>query len=469
MGDQAAGFVRAIAGRDLVPGRGIAALNTDSRYVIPCDSDVHLQDGDLIVRKMIGNVKGMVVEQYAGGNEHLVAHSSVIILRPKPDTDPLKVLGAALFLRSEVAGRLVTANQARALVVDRRVLADLAIPVPEREVLEALEHLSEARDAMDTWAQEASSMLAALYLRRDAQSASRDVMDASRTLRQRVERAKALDDPAERFRTTYAYPVAARWRAVEAASTGPDKDRALKCVLDASEILLAYAAFIGLIFAREQEISLPCLAEIRHKLSTGRSGLGFGDYVNILQEVSTNKAVKAVAANAPLSEVQAFFRAEGVLEARSRLSTLRIDNSHLRSLTGRDLEDAYQRSFDDLVTLLEASAPLSDIKLTYITNTRNDTLRNEMVVRVREFMGDHSVVPDQQMTVDSGLLLEAESLYLRDAQQGWHLARPLLLANACPAECPNSRAWITDILRNVPTVWRHYASSGCSNRALEGG
>ncbi|MDC1474701.1 hypothetical protein N8350_03715 [Candidatus Nanopelagicales bacterium] len=82
-----------------------------------------------------------------------------------------------------------------------------------------------------------------------------------------------MDGPYERYRTTYPFPLAVGWRKVEAAFSGPDPESALREVLDAAEVTMAYAACVALLFARSRGLELGCVKEIRKKLGSGRSAV----------------------------------------------------------------------------------------------------------------------------------------------------------------------------------------------------
>jgi hypothetical protein len=192
------------------------------------------------------------------------------------------------------------------------------------------------------------------------------------------------------------------------------------------------------------------LRGIRGKLEQGR-GLGFGDWVNILEEVSNSGPFKALPDDGPLSEVQQFLRGDGVTEARARLKRRRDDESHLRSPSGPDLHRALEESFEDLQTLMMAAAPLTDLKLVHVVHSQVDTLRGRTTVTYRELMGDHAEVTHRTAEV-AGVTIESGSLYVRDSRSRWHLLRPYLVGH----ECPLCRSWSTFhldlVYRDVPTI-----------------
>jgi hypothetical protein len=163
--------------------------------------------------------------------------------------------------------------------------------------------------------------------------------------------------------------------------------------------------------------------------------MSFGDWVNILNEATLSRDAKRIPPGAPLSEVRQFFATPGVETSRARLKKQRDAEAHGRHPTGPELQSAIEEAYEDLLTLMNAAAPLSDIALLYLDRARVDTLRESTWVTYRDFRGDHPVIRSQQAWFP-GMHYEEDSLYLRDTDGGMHLLRPYMLANACPT-CHN--------------------------------
>ena len=444
-----AGAIREVNGRD-VHADGIAPANGDTRYRLPLDGDVLLQPGDLVLRAITGNRRAeLTAGMFTEGDGEALAGQHVIVLRPKPETDHRVVLATQLFLHSEVAARVAGSRSGSTIALSPSTVATLEVPIPDTPTLDAITNVVEVRMSLSEWVSEADHVLKTLYRQSDVVAAKEDIQDASRTLRARVNLGAALDDPYELYRTAYPFPIAYRWRMVEAAYSSPDRDKALREIHEAAEVTLAYAACMALVFARNHGLDLACLKEVRSKLSSGRSGLGFGDWVNILNEATLSREAKRIPLGAPLSEVRQFFGAEGVEGARARLKKQRDADAHGRHPTGPDLQDAIEAAYSDLITLLNAAAPLSDIGLLHIDRARIDTLRTSSRLTYRHFRGDHPVIRSQQDWFE-GMHYEEDSLYLRDTEGHMHLLRPYMLANACPT-CHNWTMFAIDrVIGGVP-------------------
>jgi hypothetical protein len=429
------GAIREVTGRDIHPS-GLLPPNEDARYRRPVDGDLLLLPGDLAMRALSGATRPQLTAALITETDgQVLAGQQVIVLRPRPTTDPRVVLATHLFLHSEVAARIVGSLSASRILLSPQSIADLMVPVPDTPTLDAITSVVGVRRALSEWLSEADHLLETLYRRSDVVAAKEDIQDASRTLRARVILGATLDDPYELYRTSYPFPLAYRWRLVEAAYSSPDRDKALREIHEAAEVILGFAACVALVFARDHDLSLPCLKEVRSKLGSGRSGMGFGDWVNILNEATQSRDAKRVSPGAPLSEVRRFFATQGVEAARVRLKKQRDAEAHGRHRTGPELQSAIDDSYTDLLTLMNAAAPLSDIALLYVDRARVDTLRQSTRVTYRDFRGDHPVIRSQQDWFP-GMQYEEDSLYLRDTDGGMHLLRPYMLANACPT-CHN--------------------------------
>ena len=438
------GAVREIGLREVQQVR-VLPSDENSRYRLPLDADLFLEPEDLVLPVLVKSRRAMRVCQITEEEPALIAGRNLLILRPKEESTPQQVEATALFLRSEIAMKLLSAQQGIDDVVRPGDLRRLEIPIPDGGTLDAVAKVTSARNDLQEWLQSADSVLGSLYSSRDRFAAKQEVLEMSRLLRSKVDQGKAQDDPYARYRSTYPFPVALAWRTAESAHSSSDEDAALKSILAAAETTTAYAACIALIMAREQNLDLPCLKEVRKKLASGRSGMSFGDWANILNEASTSKAARQVDLNSPLTAVQEIARSAGFEEARARLNKWRLDLSHNRGPSGMELGEAVESSFEDLVTLLDSAGPLSDLSLTHIEKAQLDTFSNETTVRFRDFSGDHPVVPYQSSTVE-GVQLEVESLYVRDTDGSWHLMRPYLVGENCP-RCHN---WTMFIFDRVP-------------------
>jgi hypothetical protein len=243
-----------------------------------------------------------------------------------------------------------------------------------------------------------------------------------------------VDDFGYLVRTRFPYPVALRWRRVQAAVGGGDPSRAYAEILDAAEVLLCYAAQLGLAMSREAGITLGAATTLGTRLASGR-GPGFGDWVAILQEVGNSRAVKRLPGNHPLRDLGSLAPSLDANAAGRRLSDRRNDEAHQRRVDRVDLPRAVAEAAAELTTLLEEAQFLADWPLIHVYSTRWDTLRAAATISYRQLVGDHAIVPHQTAERRSNDL-EQGSLYIVDSDSEWHLLRPFLVGRDCPV-CKN--------------------------------
>jgi hypothetical protein len=233
-----------------------------------------------------------------------------------------------------------------------------------------------------------------------------------------------------RIRTRFPYPVAFRWRTVEASH--PNLEGYTQ-VLACAEVVICYAAIMAIVMAKNQKMKIEKLSEMAQNLSSnpGRHGTSMGDWVALLREVSGSKTFRNLPSSAPFFEVTQCLQDKEVNDALQRLSDKRNDNAHDRGPKGSAVQKCFQEAVADLELMLKGFEFLSDYPLRYIEATRRDTILKVTNYDYRELMGDHALVP--LATADnSEAELEVESLYLVDRAGCLQLLRPFLTGRDCP-------------------------------------
>ena len=428
------GAVRVLAVRDIGRNHTIAAPDDQSQWLtIP--QDRRLKPGDLILRGIYHptDLGGLVVAEVTAADLPAAGGNHVIVLRPKQYLDPPHRLALTLFLQTSLARTLVLlADGDPYLSLDR--LGNLLVPQPDEALSTALEDLVSASERLAAWRTDAEALLQSVFLDENAAQARARIVSGGRTLLQRVEAGSLLDDLAYVVRTRFPYPIAYRWRRVEAEIGAEDVSHAHVAILDAAEIICCYAALLALALAREEGIMLPAAEALRQKLATQQGGPTFGDWTAILKQINRRR-LRELPAEHPLSDLASLLADQDADAARQRLSKRRNRSAHLRRVDGVDLPDATKKDLSDLLTLAEKAQFLADWPLIQITSTRWDTLRGEATVSYRQLMGDHALVPIRTMTSQRNDL-EQGSLYIVDSGRKMHLLRPFLIARECTV-CKN--------------------------------
>lgn len=265
-----------------------------------------------------------------------------------------------------------------------------------------------------------------------------NLLSAGRNLRMRSDAARLLDSFDHGVRTRYPYPLAYRWRRVEAAMSSGDSIRAYDALLEAAEVLHCYGANLAMVMARLAGQELKSLDWLREKLSARASGATFGDWISILQEVN-GKKFRILPHDLPLGEVRFLFEDDSSKAAQARIVERRNDRAHMRN---SDIEKLVDSTHADLALLMSSAEALTDLTLIHVDSVQWDAFEGRSILGYGELMGDHSVVPLQEISYDeSGI--EVGSLYALDTSHRLHLLRPFLVGRHCPT-CTNRSTFHVD-------------------------
>ncbi|WP_157570785.1 restriction endonuclease [Microtetraspora malaysiensis] len=436
--------VRVVLGRDVSHGGLITPADEDSEYAhVP--QDQQLAAGDILLRGItrLTDSGGLVVAEATEADLPAVASSNVLVLRPTAAMPSSQLSIVIQFLRTPLAKKLVLAGT-DGLRISVRALGELPVPQLDDDLLAAWDSLESARTRFETWREEADSVLNSVFSSDSAEAARIRLIKSGRNLRLRSNAAASLDDPSYIFRTRFPYPIAYRWRLMEAAYSADAYRDAYVAALDTAEILACYTALLGLSLAREAGIEIGYVRNIREKLRKGKSGPSFGDWVAILREISTSRHIQPASDAKKLQDLRYMLGDKEADAALSMLASKRNDESHLRRVDPGDLPRACKEALAELTTLMNSALVLADLPLVQLTSVRWDSFRRVSTVQFRELMGDHPVVPSQYLEYASSEL-EVDSLYVLDEQHRLHLLRPYLIGS----DCPKCHMWSTFHIEGV--------------------
>ncbi|MDF2272083.1 hypothetical protein P2Q00_42740 [Streptomyces coacervatus] len=437
--------VRMIRPQDIGRDGTIAPPSEETLWAaIPTEQQLAV--GDLVIRRMIAPATvpphGFFTAEIGEDDLPAAASEQVVVLRPiKPLSRPQAQL-ITMFLRTPLA---LTLAGPRLATTTMQALSTLPVPQPDAALTKALDELTAAKQQFKRWEQQADSVIESVFLEKTATQARARVIDSGRALRLRAEAASLLDDLGHSVRTRFPYPIAYRWRETEARISAGDDLAAYAAILDTAEQLLCYVAQLILALSHAQSVTLGAVTAIRDKLASGRSGPGFGDWVNVLNEAATSKQLNHLPPAHPLNDIRTLLAHPDAEKARQALSERRNDQAHLRRVDPIDLPHAIGVAFADVTHLVERARFLADLPLLEITDVRWDAFARSARVEYRELAGDHPVVPTRTMTSLSNDL-EKGSLYLRDTEGALHLLRPFLIGR----DCPTCRTWSTFHADRVP-------------------
>jgi hypothetical protein len=436
------GALRVLSGRDLRPDGTIRDADAEASWALPNEPNLLKTNDFLIPTVFVGSDRrGFRVAKFSG--TYLATwNSNALVLRPLESVPPEVIDFAVAYLRSPAATQLHSANNSPLHL--GREIGLLTVPIPDEEILTALRNLKEAQDNFLEWADEAGRVIDSIFDYPSVKEARPKIIEAGRFVRWRNREAANLDDPDFVARRAFPYPIAHRWRVMEASLSGGTPGSGYTSILDTAEAVLTFLAQVVLVLAHAAGIEVKAVEAIRRKLEGG-SGPGMGDWAAVLQE-TTGKHFAVGMSQSGLANIIGMFRTADVEAARIRLSNRRNDEAHNRRVEAADLAEAINSALTDLRRLTQAAAFLVDMPLRHVTATSWDSFTRVATVTHREMIGDHWVVKSQTEQVPSNDI-ETDSLYILDPDGYWHLMRPFVVVRHCP-QCRTISTFHVDALTN---------------------
>ena len=257
-------------------------------------------------------------------------------------------------------------------------------------------------------------------------------MQAGKRARQRQRAGRSVESLAFRIRTQYPYPLAYRWREVEARGKGLG---GYSSVLACAEATICYLALLAIVGAQVLDVDIGKLVEIGRRLMERGKGIGLGDWIAVLREVGTSKRFRDLK-TFPFPEVLTVLIDEDTNDAVQRLQEARNDQAHGRGPKGAAVVVAIEDRFADLERLLQSAEFLVEYPFRFIDETRRDSLSGLTLIGYRDLMGDHALVPLGSDEHESSEI-EAKSVYFLDRAGRYHLTRP----------------WVTCLERQQPATF----------------
>jgi hypothetical protein len=409
----------------------------------PAADGTELLAGDLVVRAIGDPRRPLVVAEVTEEDLPLVVGRNLLALRPKPPLGSAERTVLRGFLGSHRFALQLRSRQVGSVQLNLSEIASALVPVPDPDLREAFATVEAATEAFEAWAAEGRELLAMSLDAEDLNQARTQLLAASALLRQRASAGALLDDLGHRIATRFPLPLAYRWRIAMAARGGSDE---LDAILRTQEVTLSYLATLALVSAREGDLELGHLKDLRSRLGTRRAGISLGDWRAILAEVAQSRAFRRLDDAHPLVEVRSYFATPDVVEASDRLTELRHGRAHLRELAPGELANTLSGAWRDLEQLITAAEWITDYPLLRIMETRWDSLDRTNLVLFRELAGDSPVVPLAEMHSGSNDV-EAGSLYVRSGRGDLLLMRPFMLGEDCPS-CGHWSTFLPDRTRN---------------------
>lgn len=431
-----AGAVRVLSGRDLKRDGSIAPPDESTRWAQVPD-DRCLSAGDILVQAIHRSTDPLLVAEVDSTVLPASALHTVIVMSPRRVMNMVERDFVLQYLRSEPARQLLLGVRTGSVGLGLSALRQLLVPQPDEELSAAFQDLANAAEQFDAWRGEATDLLQSVFHGESAGMARARLVRSGRLLRLRADAAAILDDESHAIRTRFPYPIAYRWREVEALRSAGNLETMYGRLLATAEVLLCYVANLALAFTKRMSIELGSVANIRAQLDRGR-GLGFGDWVAVVKEVCDSRKYRNLPDAGPLASLRSILASSESNDACVRLTARRNDLAHGRIVDNVDLQEAVDAAMSDLLTLLREADCLTDIPLIHVTAVRWDSMRRQARISYRELVGDHPIVPTRSIDYPESNV-EEDSLYVLDDRHCLHLLRPFLTGRTCP-KC---RSWST--------------------------
>ncbi|MGW0891108.1 hypothetical protein [Saccharopolyspora sp. NPDC002578] len=395
-----------------------------------------LQPGDFVIARIWSGDRVPIII-ISSEEQQRTPSDSLLVLRPLKPLSPSEEFFYLRYICSNYLLGGITCRDNLA-IIPPEILKRQRIPKPDSATLNAITELTSAAESFGTWKRDADDAVHSFFQWPDPTTARAHMIESGRLTRQRREAASAVNEVGSRLRATLPYPIARRWREVQAAR--PD-EAGYKLVLECAEAAIAYCAVLGLVFAREAQISLHRVHALRRRVRQGNMAqMTFGIWLNILREVATAATEQDIPSDSPLTRFRCFTDAD-MASAVRELYERRNHKSHGRGPAAHEINDAVQNSRRHLKTILSGVEWLVDYPLRHIDACHWDSFINTSQITYRELMGDHNIVsPTDEHTTQ---ILETGSPYIADSYGRYRLLRPFLLTQHCP-HCGQLSLFILD-------------------------
>ena len=375
-----------LEGRDIRPSGEI--LWEQTRYRIHRPNTL-LKPGDICLRAIWSPATQLVSAQVPSGTPPLAPSDTLVVLRKRTETTDEEWQVLVDYLRSARAADLLVPRTLGSIHLNQRALGELPVPVPDEALRVALRALNEAAADFESWRQETERQKRSLFSFSASEEGRLHLMQAGKRARQRRRAGRSVEDLAFCIRTQYPYPLAYRWRAVEARAKRLEDYRR---VLDCAEATLCYLALLAIVGAQFPKLHIGKLVQISSQLAKRGKGIGLGDWIAVLREVGTSKHFRDLNTFA-FPEVLTVLSNEDADDAVQRLQDARNADAHGTGPQGAAIPMAIEERCADLEVLLQSVEFLVDYPLRLIEETRRDSLSGLTEIDFRDLMGDHPLVP----------------------------------------------------------------------------
>ncbi|MDN4489239.1 hypothetical protein QQX13_00175 [Demequina sp. SYSU T00068] len=401
-----------------------------------------LEAGDILVPRVIGSAGRARAAAVLEEMLPLAASNSVLVLRPRRPLPNVHVRYYEAYFSSRRAVDLAEKSVLGGRVMLRNLRA-APLPIPDDDLVDALEQIDAARAALSSWLEDASEVDSQIFDTSSAAESRASLLERGRLLRQRIEAGGRVETLGYRVSQFYPFPIAGRWRTAEVEFAAGRWAKAYRAVLDCFESLVTFAALLTLAIVSSRNLRLGSASDLAKKLAERGHGISLGDWVQLLTEVATSRVVRDLPDDDVLVMLgRGFDASEATRDARVRLTARRNDEAHGRAVVDHELEAETRGARRELETVVESLAVLADCRVVQVERNEWDSIEGRGLAHAEALVGDHPVGTTLSAAHDLAGL-EVGSLYLIAPNGGWHLLRPFLVRRTCP-ECGVKSVYFPD-------------------------
>lgn len=385
-----------------------------------------LREGDLLVATTLREDAPMVA-RVSADSLPATFDSTLVAVRFLPGIEPSVRELVEGYLSSTHAGAWLAAHGRGSLKPE--VLAQLEVPDPSADVLEALQRLAIAENEYLGWAGEAREARSALFAEASFRATVPRLLEARGREDERIAAARASGTLDYRAQTAFPHPLAVRWLSAHA---GGDPKAVIERALDCAESAITLLALVG--FAQLRALGQLQPSAAPKRLGRGEPRIDWGTMNSLLGEVVYASQAASEPLSLPLPELAMIDMSDEApwRQAEARLREARNTGAHGHRRTPRALEVLATSCIEDLDTALEGLRVLASVNLVAVDRCELHPLTSGRQASVRGLRGAHPVF--RQEIVESEVELAIGGVALLDQQRRLHDLSPWLLFQLCE-EC----------------------------------
>ncbi len=389
-----------------------------------------LAPGDLLIRAVAHPSQPLVVAQVDAQQAPAVVDHSVVVLRFKAEVTEQSAELIRGYLRSRHARDWLIANGVGGGNLQVRDFSRLEVPVPRREILEALDVLANIEDRYRLWASDLEQTRRQIFA---ATSYAETVPELLARQRLESERFRAAEDTQSldyRVRNYYPYPISLRRELLLQREHGKER---LSEMLECTEHLMTVLALMAMVqIAPEHEVGHGLPASLQSFVKKDALLMDWGKWFSLIDEATAFTVKQDNLLALPFPELHQLVSGEATSwrTAERRLRDQRNRQAHLQRVPENELRELSETYSGDFDVLLEGVAFLATAPLAHVADYVREPLTGERTATFELLQGPSRAFKRQQLPVAAECPRGAVGFL--DHRQVFRSLSPWLMLEACP-------------------------------------